>query len=119
PNPRKRIADWKAATERNSRNPASWKALAEAYLAEHDYAGAAKAWRAGEQSATDPAEREGMHQARMAIEEQRLDYEAAEKKRQADQEARDLEKLKAQARAELHATESKYNKDAAKSDAPV
>ena len=32
-----------------------------------------------------------MHAARMAIEQQRLDYEAAEKKRQAEEDARDLE----------------------------
>ena len=67
---------------------------------------AAKAWRGGEQAATDPAERERMHQARMSIEQQRLDYEAAEKQRQADEEARDIEKLKAEARAEVHALEA-------------
>ncbi len=117
--PRKRIADWKAATERNPRNPASWKALAEEYVADHNYSDAAKAWRGGEQAATDPAEREQMRQARMSIEAQRLDYEAAEKRRQAEEDARELEKLKAQARAELHAAESRMNKDAPRSNAPV
>ena len=58
--PRKRMAHWKAAAERNPRNPAYWKSLAEAYLAEHNYGEAAKAWRSGEQAATDPEERERM-----------------------------------------------------------
>src|SRR6185369_3351959 len=107
--PRKRLAHWKAATERNPRNPSYWQSLAECYLADHNYADAAKSWKEGEQAAIDPAIREHMHQARMSIEQQRLDYEAAEKQRQAEEDARELEKLKTQARDEVHALESKYN----------
>jgi hypothetical protein len=107
--PQKRIAHWKAAAERNPRNPAYWQSLAEAYLAGHNYADAAKAWRDGEQSALDPAQREKMRQARLAIEQQRLDYEEAETRRQAEEDAREIEKLKAQARAEVAALEKKYS----------
>ena len=117
--PRKRLAHWKAAAERDPRNASYWQALAEGYLAEHNFVEAAKAWKAGEQAAADPAGRERMRQARMAIEEQRLDYESAKKKRAAEEEARDLEKLKDQARAEVHALEAKYNDGAAKPDAKV
>jgi hypothetical protein len=117
--PRKRLAHWKAAAERNPRNASYWQSLAEAYLADHNYSEAAKAWKQGEQAATDPAVRERMHAARVSIEQQRLDYEADEKRRAADEEARDLERLKAQARAEVKALESKYNKGTTKSDAPV
>src|SRR5262249_37105155 len=88
--PRKRLAHWKAAAERNPRNASYWQSLAEAYLADHNYPEAAKAWRQGEQAATDPAVRERMRAARASIEQQRLDYEAAEKQRAADEEARDL-----------------------------
>jgi hypothetical protein len=116
---RKRQAHWKAAAERNPRNAAYWQALAETCLAAHDYAGAAKAWTAGEQNATDPAQRERMHQARMAVEQQRLDYEADEKRRQADAEARDIEKLKEQARAEVRGLESKYSDPKAKPSGTV
>ena len=112
--PAKRTAHWKAAAERNPRNPAYWKALAECYLADHNYADAAKAWSAGEQAATDPAERERMHQARVAIEQQRGDYDAAEQQRQADEDARALTQLKQQALANVHALESKYNDGTAK-----
>ena len=60
--PRKRLMHWKAATERNPRNPDYWQALADSYLAEHNYAEAAKAWKQGEQAATDPAIREKLWQ---------------------------------------------------------
>ncbi len=112
--PRMRIAHWKAATERNPRNPAWWKALAEANLAEHDYAAAAKAWTAGEQAATDPQVRAEMRAARLAVEQQRLDYEAAERRRQAEEQAREIARLKAEAQAQLHAAEAKYSDQPAK-----
>ncbi|MBZ5580734.1 MAG: hypothetical protein LAQ30_00765 [Acidobacteriia bacterium] len=114
--PRARLAHWKAAAERNPRNAEYWKNLAECYLADHNYGDAAKAWTAGEQAATEPAERQRMREARQAIERQRLDYQAAEKKRQAEEDARELERLKAEARAEVHALESKYNDPAPKTD---
>jgi hypothetical protein len=117
--PRLRLAHWKAAAERNPREASYWQELADAYLAEHNYSEAAKAWKQGEQAATDPAVRERMKAARISIEQQRLDYEAEEKRRAAAEEARDLEKLKAQARAEVKQLEAKYNKDTPKSDLPV
>lgn len=117
--PRKRLMHWKAAAERNPRNASYWQSLAEAYLADHNYSDASKAWRQGEQAAIDPAVREKMRTARLAIEKQRLDYEEAEKRRAAEEEALELERLKAEARAEVKALEAKYNKGASKSDAPV
>jgi hypothetical protein len=107
--PQKRLAHWKAAAERNPRDPSYWQALAECYQADHNFAEAAKAWKEGEQAATDPVQRDHMRQARMAIEQQRLDYEEADRKRRAEEEARAIDKLKTQARAELHDIENKYN----------
>jgi len=117
--PAKRTAHWKAAAERNPRNPTYWKALAECYLADHNYTEAAKAWTAGEQAATDPAERERMRKARFAIEQQRGDYEAAERERQADEDARALAQLKHQALADVRALEAKYNNGSAQPAADV
>jgi len=118
--PDRRAAHWKAAAERNPRNPVYWKELAECYLAVHNYAEAAKAWSSGEQAATDPAERERMHKAREAIEQQRLDYEDAERQRQADEDARELARLKQQALANVHALEAEYSNGSAKpGDKPV
>jgi tetratricopeptide (TPR) repeat protein len=114
--PRQRLAHWKAAAERDPRNAAYWQALAECYLADHNYTEAAKAWRESEQAATDPAPRARLRQARLDVETQRVEFEAAEKQRQAEAEARDLEKLKAQAQANLHAAEAKYNGGASTPD---
>ncbi|MCU1233438.1 MAG: hypothetical protein JWP63_1405 [Candidatus Solibacter sp.] len=110
--PRKRLMHWKAAAERDPRNPEYWRSLAETYLADHNYGEAAKAWRSGEQSATDPALREQMRQKRMVIEQQRLDYEEAEKRREAEEKAREIERLKTEARAELHKAENKFSEGA-------
>ena len=109
--PRKRLAHWKAAAERDPRNASYWQALAECYLADHNFAEAAKAWREAEQAATEPAQRDRMRQARLSVDGQRLDFEAEEKRRQAEQDARELEQLKDQAREHLHAVEAKYNGD--------
>jgi hypothetical protein len=109
--PQKRLAHWKAAAEHDPRNASYWQALAECYLAEHNFTEAAKAWREGEQAAIDPAQRERLRQARLSLEGQRLDYEAAEKQRLAEENAREIEKLKDQARAHLHEVEAKYNGD--------
>jgi hypothetical protein len=107
--PRRRLMHWKAATERNPREPSYWEALAHCYLADHNYTEAAKAWQGGEQAALDPATRERMRQGRLAVEQQRLDEEAAEKQRQQEEEARDLAKLKAEALAHVREIEKQYN----------
>jgi hypothetical protein len=117
--PHKRLAHWKEAATRDPRNPNYWQAMAEGYLAEHNYAEAAKSWRQGEQAATDPVQRERMQKARLAIEGQRLDFEDAERRRAAEEEARELEKLKTEARAEVHALETKYGEKEKPADAPV
>jgi hypothetical protein len=107
--PAQRLAHWKAAAERNPRNAAYWKALAEAAIAEHDYAAAAKAWSQAEHNATDPAQRAAMHQARLAVEQQRIDYETDQRRREAEEDARDLARLKQEAIARVHEGEAKYN----------
>jgi len=97
----------KAAANLEPRRIDYWRALAENYIAAHDYRSAAKAWTAAEQAATTDAEKTGMRQARAAIEQQRLDYEAAERKRIEDEKQREIQKLKEQALAELRALEAK------------
>jgi len=107
--PRQRLMHWKAATERDPRNTKYWRSLAETYLDENNYGEAGKAWRGGEQAATDPAERERFHRARMLVEQQRLDHEEAEKRQEAEEKARELARLKTQALADLHKAEAKYS----------
>ena len=83
--------------------------LARAYLAAKQFAAAARAWTAAEQAATNDADREKMIQARLQIESQRLDAEEAERKRQQDEERRDVERVKAEAIARIRAAEAKAN----------
>ncbi len=105
----KRIVDLQAAVKLDTRHPDWWQTLAESYLTVHNYGDAAKAWRAAEQAATNDADRTRFRQARVSIEQQRLDYEAAERARQEAERQRELERLKTEARAQLHATEAKAN----------
>jgi hypothetical protein len=105
----KRIQELKLAAKLDARNLDYWQALAETYLDAHDFAQAAQAWKSAEQAAATPGDRARMQRQRLNVESQRLDWEDSEKKRKADEEARDIERLKQQARADLHALEARAN----------
>ncbi len=107
----KRIQELKQAAKLDARNLAYWQALAEAYLDAHDFPQAAQAWKSAEQAAATPASRPrpACSARRLDIEQQRLDWEASERQRKADEQAREIEKLKEQARADLHALEAHAN----------
>ncbi|MGD0361875.1 MAG: hypothetical protein ABSC93_13465 [Bryobacteraceae bacterium] len=105
----KRVQELKLAAKLDARNLAYWEALAEAYLDAHDFPKAAQAWKSAEQAAANPGDRARMQRKRLDVEAQRLDWEDAEKKRKADEEAREIDKLKQQARADLHALEAHAN----------
>ena len=107
--PLKRIQELKLAAKLDARNMAYWQALAEAYLDEHDFPQAAQAWKSAEQAAATPGDRARMTRLRSDVEAQRLDWEDAEKRRKADEDAREIDRLKQQARADLHALESRAN----------
>ncbi len=107
--PAKRIQELKLAAKLDARNLTYWEALAQAYLDAHDYPQAAQAWKSAEQAAATPGDRARMQRKRLEIEAQRLDWEDVEKKRKADEEAREIEALKQQARADLHALEAHAN----------
>jgi hypothetical protein len=107
--PLKRIHELKLAATLDARNMAYWQTLAEAYLDVHDFPQAALAWKSAEQAAATPADRARMQSRRLEVEAHRLDWEDAEKKRKADEEAREIDILKQQARADLHAMEARAN----------
>ncbi len=109
PDPLQRIRELKLAATLDARNVEYWQALADAYLAAHDFPHAAQAFKSGEQAASAPGDRARMQRQRLDVEAQRLDWEDAEKKRQADEAAREIDRLKQQARADLHALEAKAN----------
>ena len=105
----KKIQYLEKAAQLDPRDAARWEELAKACLDEKAFEKAALAWHNAEQAATTPEERERYSAARTAIDQQRLDWEEAERKREAEENEREVAKLKAQAVSELRATEAKAN----------
>ncbi len=109
PETSKKVQELKLAAKLDPRNVTYWETLAETYLADHDFPDAAQAWKSGEQAASTPGDRARMQRKRLEVEDQRLNWEDAEKRRKADEQARELDRLKAQARQELRALEARAN----------
>jgi hypothetical protein len=108
--PVKRIQYLEKAALLSPRDASRWEELAKACLDEKVFDKAAQAWRNAEQAATTPEEHARMETARRAIEQQRLDWEDAERKRQAAEREREILRLKAAAMTELRAAEAKANR---------
>ncbi len=109
PDPQKRIGLLNETIALDRRNSSYWQALAESYLAIHNFKEAAKAWRSAEQAAATPEERERMQHAWIDVERQRLDFEEAERKSAAEKRERELKILKDAEIAKLRALESSVN----------
>lgn len=104
-----RIKDLKTAATLEPRNAAYWQALAEAQAAADQYTDAGKSWAAAEKASLTEADRARVRQARADMEERRAAYEVAEKRRIADERARELQRIKDAAAAEVHAAEDAAN----------
>ena len=113
PNPAKRIEFLNEAIALDRRKAVYWQALAETYVAISNFKEAAKSWHAAEQAAATPEERDRMRQGWLDLERQRLDFEEADKKRAAEQNARELQKLKEAEIAKLRALEANVNQGSA------
>ena len=83
--------------------------MAKACLDEKTFDKAAQAWRNAEQAAATPEEHVRYEAARVAIDQQRLDWQEAERKRKAEEQAREIATLKQKAIADLRAAEAKAN----------
>jgi tetratricopeptide (TPR) repeat protein len=105
----KRIQYLKGAAKLDARNLVYWQALAEAFQDDHDFPQAVQAWKSAEQAATTPGDRARIERLRLDVEAKRLDWEDAEKKRKADEAAREINRLKQQARADLRTLEAHAN----------
>ena len=102
-----KVSRLKVATQLAPNNSAYWQALAEAQDAAKQPADAAKSWIAAERTAPSEAERARIHQIRLDAEQRRIEFELAEKKREADERAADLQRVKDAAAAEVRAAEAK------------
>lgn len=106
----KRAALLKKATDLEPRNMEYWQALAKTYEAAKDFAEAQKAWGGAERAAASDKEREKLHQVRLDLQATRFDEEAAERKRQREEQEADLARVKAQSEAAIHAAENAARK---------
>jgi hypothetical protein len=73
------------------------------------FADAEKSWTAAERAAPNAQERARVHKAKLDLEDQRAAFEIAEKQREREEEARDLQRVKDAAAAEVHAAEAQAN----------
>ena len=106
-----RRAVWLAkAAALEPRNVGYWQALAQTYTAAKRFNDAQKAWGGAENAGATAQEREHIRQIRLQVEGERADFEAAERKRIAEEQARDLERVKNASMAEIHAAEAAANK---------
>lgn len=110
PDPPRKLNWLKQAAAVEPRNAERWRAVAELYQRHNKYADAAKAWAAAENASVDEAQRKEMLEARRAIDEKRLAYQDAERKRQEEERQRDLQKVKDAAMAEVRAAEERANR---------
>jgi hypothetical protein len=106
----RKIARLKMAASLAPRNAVYWQTLATAQAAANLYADAEKSWTAAERAAGTPIEKEQIHRAKLALEENRAEFEASEKRRQQEDEARDLQRVKDNAAAEISAVEQAANR---------
>lgn len=97
------------AIELDARDTAIWISLAEARQEAKDFAGASLAWRNAERSTATEAERLKIEAKRRDYEQRRLDLEAAERKRVAEEKQKELDRLRDQALANIRAAEQRAN----------
>lgn len=106
----KRAVLLKKAVSLEPRNIDYWTALAKNDVAAKDFADAQKAWGGAEHAASSDEQRERIHQLRLSLQEERFDAEADERKRLAAEREADLQRVKAQSEAAIHAAEDAARK---------
>ncbi len=109
--PAPKIAALRKAATLARRDAGLWAALATTLQSNNQYPEAARAWTAAEVAATSEQERDRLRQERRDIETKRVEFEAAERSRIADEQARDLQRVKDQALSEIRAAEAKANSE--------
>ncbi|HEV8042795.1 MAG TPA: hypothetical protein VGP62_28210 [Bryobacteraceae bacterium] len=100
----------KKAAALDARNIDCWQLLAKTETAAKDYPAAQKAWAGAERAAATEEERARIHQVRLDAEQERADFEAAEKKRIAEEREQDIQRVKGQSDAAIHAAEEAASK---------
>jgi hypothetical protein len=107
----RRFAEWKQAVNLAPRNYEWWAKYAQLSMDLQQYAEAGRAWVAAAQAAPTPDLREQYLNARAAIETQRLEAEDAERRKETQAKAQEIDRLKAQARKDLADLEARANQN--------
>jgi hypothetical protein len=109
-NPLAKIKELKLATTLEPRRAAYWQALAEAQTAAEQHADATRSWASAEKAAATDEARETLRLTRRKAEERRTEFELDDRRRQQDERAQELERLKQASAAEIHAAEDAANR---------
>jgi hypothetical protein len=118
-NATRKLSALKSAAALASRNSGLWQEVARLQEDAGQFPDAAKSWAAAERAAQSPAEREQIHQARLATEQARLDAQEAARRAEIRKKEQEVEDLKAKALADIRAFETKANAKAAEGLAPL
>jgi hypothetical protein len=105
----RKVPPLQKACELAPRNLEYWAALAQAQTDARDFDGAARSWRSALFAAPDETTRARIAARREAYEKQRFDLEAAERRRQEEERARELDQLKQEALAKIRKAEEQAN----------
>jgi len=108
--PEKRAAHLKKAAALDPHNIELWHTLALAERSAKNFTEAQKAWGGAERAAATEEERAHIHQARLQFDSEQIDVEKTERKRAADEKEQDLQRVKAQSEAAIHAAEADARK---------
>ncbi len=108
--PVEKARELKLAAALEPRNSEIWHALALAQTDSQLFAEAQKSWVMAERNALNDADKAKLRQARLDTQENRVDYEMRQKKRKADDDAAELERIKQAAEARIHAAEDAANR---------
>lgn len=109
PGPIRRAALLAKACELLPRRVDLWQRLAEAQTEAKQYEDATKSWLAAERAASSPEERDRIIAARRESDAARLDAAAAARKRELDEKAAEVERLRLENEARIRAAEAKAN----------
>lgn len=107
--PARAMLEWKQAANLEVRTVEYWREYALAATKANQFPEAAKAWTGAERAAGSDEERGRLKQARMDLETQRADFAASERQRISDERYREIERLKAEALADIRKAEMKAN----------
>ena len=110
-NPAGKVKELKLAASLKPRDSSVWQALANAQADAMQYTDSDRSWIQAERNAVNPADRERLHQIRLDMDQKRVEFEIAERKRIAAEEAADLERLRNESLAEVRAAEDAVNKE--------